>query len=78
MAPGPIQILIILVIALLVFGGRGKISSIMGDFAKGITAFRKGLKEDDEDSDDESSSGGQIGQDGTSSSTSSESEKTSS
>ena len=27
------------------FGGRGKISSIMGDFGKGITSFRKGLKE---------------------------------
>ena len=36
MAVGPLQIIIILVIALLVFGGRGKISSIMGDFGKGI------------------------------------------
>lgn len=43
MAVGPLQIIIILVIALLVFGGRGKISSIMGDFGKGITSFKKGL-----------------------------------
>lgn len=45
MAIGPLQIIIILVIALLVFGGRGKISSIMGDFGKGITSFKKGLKD---------------------------------
>ena len=45
MAVGPLQIIIILVIALLVFGGRGKISSIMGDFGKGITSFKKGLKD---------------------------------
>lgn len=48
----PIGIIAILVIALLVFGGRGKISNIMGDFAKGITAFRKGLK-DEGNSDDQ-------------------------
>lgn len=45
MALGPWQILIILVIAVLVFGGRGKISSIMGDMGKGITSFKKGLKD---------------------------------
>ena len=46
MAVGPLHIIIILVIALLVFGGRGKISSIMGDFGKGITSFKKGLKDE--------------------------------
>ena len=40
--------LIFLVIALLAFGGSGKISSIMGDVAKGIKSFKKGLSEDDE------------------------------
>ena len=39
----PIGIIAILVIAVLVFGGRGKISAIMGDLGKGITSFRKGL-----------------------------------
>lgn len=39
------QILIVLALALLLFGGRGRISSIMGDLAKGITSFRRGLKE---------------------------------
>lgn len=45
MAIGPIQIIIIAVLFLLLFGGRGRISAIMGDVAKGITSFRKGLKE---------------------------------
>ena len=38
--------LIVLVVVLVLFGGRGKLSQLMGDMAKGITAFRKGLKED--------------------------------
>ena len=38
------HILLIAVVALLLFGGRGKISGIMGDTAKGIKAFREGLK----------------------------------
>ena len=40
--------LIFLAIALLVFGGSGKISSIMGDVAKGIKSFKKGMTEDDD------------------------------
>jgi len=39
--------LLVAVVLLLVFGGRGKISGVMGDFAKGIKAFKEGLKEDD-------------------------------
>lgn len=39
--------LIFLVVALLLFGGSGKISSIMGDVAKGIKSFKKGLSEDE-------------------------------
>jgi sec-independent protein translocase protein TatA len=35
-------------IALLLFGGKGKISDIMGDVAKGIKSFKKGMSEDDE------------------------------
>ena len=34
-------------IALLLFGGKGKISDIMGDVAKGVKSFKKGLSEDD-------------------------------
>ena len=40
--------LLFLAVALLVFGGSGKISSIMGDVAKGIKSFKKGMAEDEE------------------------------
>jgi sec-independent protein translocase protein TatA len=39
--------IIVLAVGLLLFGGRGKISELMGDFAKGIKSFKKGLAEDD-------------------------------
>ena len=35
------------VFVLLLFGGRGKISELMGDFAKGIKSFKKGLTEEE-------------------------------
>ena len=35
-------------VALLLFGGKGKISDIMGDVAKGVKSFKKGLSDDDE------------------------------
>ena len=49
MQPGIWQILIIAALALLLFGGRGKLSGLMGDAAKGIRAFRDGLKDGDGD-----------------------------
>ncbi|MDA7763795.1 twin-arginine translocase TatA/TatE family subunit [Pelagibacterales bacterium] len=40
---------IIIVVALLVvLFGRGKISELMGDVAKGVKSFKKGLSDDDE------------------------------
>jgi sec-independent protein translocase protein TatA len=41
------------VVILLLFGGRGKISGIMGDTAKGIRAFREGLKGEEEAHEEE-------------------------
>ena len=38
------HVVAVVVVFLLLFGGRGKISGIMGDTAKGIRAFRDGLK----------------------------------
>jgi sec-independent protein translocase protein TatA len=35
------------VLFLLLFGGRGKISELMGDFAQGIKSFKKGMQEED-------------------------------
>ena len=42
------HIVIVLALAALLFGGRGKLSGLMGDAAKGIRAFRDGLKGEDE------------------------------
>lgn len=41
--------LIVLVVVLILFGGRGKIPSLMGDVAKGIKSFKTNMKEQDED-----------------------------
>ena len=38
--------LVVLVIVLVLFGGRGKISSLMGDLGKGLKAFKSNIKED--------------------------------
>jgi sec-independent protein translocase protein TatA len=39
--------LIVGAVLLLVFGGRGKVSDLMGDVAKGIKSFKKGLADDE-------------------------------
>ena len=43
---GAIHWLLVAVVVLVLFGGRGKLSGIMGDAAKGIRAFKDGLKDD--------------------------------
>ena len=48
MSIGPWQIALIGVLLILLFG-RGKISGLMGDVGRGITAFKKGLKTADEE-----------------------------
>ncbi len=35
-------------VLLLLFGGKGKVSDLMGDFAKGIKSFKKGMADEDE------------------------------
>jgi sec-independent protein translocase protein TatA len=42
------QWVIVLVIVLLLFGGRGKISSLMGDFGKGLRNFKSGMSGDED------------------------------
>ncbi len=39
--------LIVLAVVLLLFGGSSKISTLMGDFAKGIKSFKKNMGEDE-------------------------------
>ena len=36
-------------VALVLFGGRGKVSDLMGDFGRGINSFKKGLGRPDKD-----------------------------
>lgn len=43
--------LVVLVVVLVLFGGGGKISRLMGDFGKGLKSFKKSMKEDDEVAD---------------------------
>jgi sec-independent protein translocase protein TatA len=42
------HVLIIIVVVAVLFGGKGKLSGIMGDAAKGIRAFKDGLKGEDD------------------------------
>ena len=48
------HILLVVVVFAVLFGGRGKISSLMGDTAKGIRAFKDGLKDGDKPDDTKS------------------------
>jgi sec-independent protein translocase protein TatA len=40
---------ILLVVVLVLFGGKGKVSDLMGDVAKGIKSFKKGLADEPTD-----------------------------
>ena len=44
----PIQLLLIAIVVLVLFG-RGKIAGMMGEVGKGITAFKKGIKDGNEE-----------------------------
>ncbi len=48
MTPSIWQLIIVLVIVLLLFG-RGKIPQLMGDMAKGVKAFKKGMNSNSDD-----------------------------
>ena len=45
--------IVVLAVVLLLFGGRGKVSAIMGDFGKGLRNFKTGLKGPEEEADAE-------------------------
>ena len=54
MSPSLMQILVVVVLVL-VFFGRGRISNFMSDLASGIKSFRKGLEDDDGENEIENS-----------------------
>ncbi|EJF94281.1 twin-arginine translocase TatA/TatE family subunit [Bartonella taylorii] len=47
----PTHLIVILLIVLVLFG-RGKVSELMGDVAKGIKAFKKNIKEEEDSVED--------------------------
>ena len=53
---GPTEIILILAIVLLLFGGK-KIPELMKGVGKGVKSFKDGMKEEDEDSKTNSNSG---------------------
>ena len=46
--------IIIIAILVVILFGKGKISSIMGDLAKGIKSFKKGMSDDNSSTDNNS------------------------
>lgn len=51
---GPFGLIIILIVVLLLFG-RGKIPQLMGDVAKGVKSFKRGMKEDPDEEEERDS-----------------------
>ena len=47
MAPGPLQILLVILLIVVIFGAS-RVPAIAENLAKGIRSFKKGLKEEDE------------------------------
>lgn len=45
--------LVVLAVVLLLFGGGGKISRLMGDFGKGLKNFKQGIKDGGGDGEEE-------------------------
>ncbi len=45
--------LIVLVVVLVLFGGGGKLSRLMGDFGKGLKSFKKQMRDDKDDKDED-------------------------
>ncbi len=52
-------IIVVAVLVVLLFG-RGKISSIMGDVAKGIKSFKRGMSDDNKDMSDDADQSKEI------------------
>ncbi|RBM08630.1 twin-arginine translocase TatA/TatE family subunit [Novacetimonas cocois] len=52
--------LIVLAVVLVLFGGGGKISSLMGDMARGIKTFKKNIADDEPVTPSQQNAGGHI------------------
>jgi sec-independent protein translocase protein TatA len=56
---------IVLAVVLVLFGGKGKISALMGDFGKGLKSFKKGMKDEEGDKAEASEDSPKLGEDKT-------------
>lgn len=63
MSPSLWQILVVVMLLVLLFG-RGKISALMGDVAKGIKSFKKGMADDDDDAVEAQAASGRVDRSG--------------
>ncbi len=52
--------IIVLIVVLILFGGKGKLSGIMGDFGKGLRNFKDQMKSKKDDEELENSNDGPI------------------
>lgn len=59
---GPAGFIIIAVVVLVLFG-RGKVSALMGEVGKGITSFKRGLKDGSEEIEKPTSDGATTARD---------------
>ena len=59
---GPIGLLLIAVVVLVLFG-RGKISSLMGEVGKGITAFKRGVDDSKKELDETATAAAEAARD---------------
>ncbi|TFL16809.1 twin-arginine translocase TatA/TatE family subunit [Jannaschia formosa] len=55
--------LLLIAVVVLVLFGRGKISSLMGEVGKGITAFKKGVSDGSKDDEDQALADGRAARD---------------
>lgn len=54
------HLLILAIVVMIFFGGAGKIPRLMGDMAKGVKAFKSGLKDEDEAKNDSTTAPPQV------------------
>ena len=58
-SPGPMGLIIIAAVVLVLFG-RGKVSNLMGEVGKGISSFKKGIKDGADDLEREDAAAKEI------------------
>ena len=55
--------LLLIAVVVLVLFGRGKVANLMGEVGKGITAFRRGMKDSADEVEDQSAAAAEAARD---------------